>query len=112
MSDYNGWKNYPTWNVKLWLDNDESTVEWVKSMYAEAADNIGKGAQLRPMVFSLKEWTLFEFRDRLEDAIKRQAEMEIETPSMFTDCLQWAIGQADFFQIAKAYQEEFTGYDA
>lgn len=23
MSDYNGWSNYPTWNIYLWASNDE-----------------------------------------------------------------------------------------
>jgi hypothetical protein len=27
MSNYNGWTNYETWLVKLWLDNDQWSQE-------------------------------------------------------------------------------------
>lgn len=26
--EYNGWTNYETWNVALWMDNDESSYQY------------------------------------------------------------------------------------
>ncbi len=29
--EYNGWPNYETWNVMLWLDNDEEMYRYYRS---------------------------------------------------------------------------------
>jgi hypothetical protein len=29
MSAYNGWTNWETWNVNLWLTNDEGSYAWL-----------------------------------------------------------------------------------
>lgn len=30
MSDFNGWKNWETWNVALWIQNDEGIYRKAK----------------------------------------------------------------------------------
>lgn len=32
LPTYNGWPNYPTWNVALWMDNDESDYHYAREL--------------------------------------------------------------------------------
>jgi len=42
MSDYNGWSNYETWCVKLWIDNDEYLCNhWQPEVVRDAKDVYG-----------------------------------------------------------------------
>src|SRR4051812_45468653 len=36
---YNGWANYETWAVALWLDNEQSSYERVREMAEDAWHN-------------------------------------------------------------------------
>ena len=42
MSDgYNGWKNYETWNVALWIQNDEGLCERALVLFASPDSPVG-----------------------------------------------------------------------
>lgn len=87
MSDntYNGWTNYQTWVVKLWLDNEypgfeDEALEWLE---------------------------MTESVTGLADAIENlHQENAPEVSGVYSDLMTHALGTVDWYEIAEAYAED------
>lgn len=84
---YNGWSNYETWAVKLWLDNAQGTAE---DMEALARSNNGDEYRMSQAVKSYVE-------DMMPDL----------GASMFADLLNASLSEVDWYEIAESYLEDY-----
>lgn len=95
---YNGWKNYPTWCVNLWLSNDESlcnqTYELVRGQLSFQHLEMNGLERLRVGDY-LKVWVTDELTPDLG-------------ASFPSDLLGYALDQVDWYEIADAWIETVT----
>ncbi len=62
---YNGWPNRETWNVMLWMDNEEGAYRYYRDKV-----NICKERKLRVSGVRAKNWVETCFGDSTPDGIK------------------------------------------
>lgn len=102
---YNGWKNYETWAVALWLDNDESTYREVRAIAAECqADCAERLAKPREEYGDPWGESSFVrsvpnlFAESLKDFVDN--DMPDLGASMWADLLGAAFSEVDWHEIA------------
>jgi hypothetical protein len=83
---YNGWKNYETWCVALWIDNEESTYNWACEVVRDHKE-------------------LYEAADVLKECIEEMNPLR-DTSTMWTDLMNAALSEVDWYEIAEHYKEE------
>ena len=83
--EYNGWRNYETWVVNLWLTNDEVSYNYLYDL-ARETPNKGELAEI------LKDDTEDRYYDLQDNS---------EVPGMFQDLLLRAINRVDWIEIAE-----------
>ena len=91
---YNGWSNYPTWNVKLWLDNDQGLYNAVQDM-ARRASNKHLSDLSGATVMLAQELQAF-VEELLPDL----------GASFASDLLGWAVGQTNWYEMAQNIMED------
>ena len=84
--EYNGYTNYQTWNVALWLDNDEVLYDLVR-MKAQELDKPSR----------IADW--------LKDFVTDRSPLA-STASMFSDLLGHALAAVDWYEIAENLLED------
>ncbi len=105
MSDakrYNGWANYETWNVVLWIDNDQGSygyqVEMAKEAWKDADGRKSYASQTR------LDRAKCLLADRLKDWVEEMA--PDLGASMFADLLNAALSEVDWYEMAENFLED------
>ena len=87
---YNGWANYETWAVNLWLTNDEESYNKAQRVVDESEDE-NEAAE------NLKEYI---------ENLKRKLYLFIDNANLFSDLLNAAISEVNWHEIAQAFMDE------
>jgi hypothetical protein len=99
-SSYNGWSNYETWVVNLWLGNDEDSYNTCRSLAQRCILEA-----VADEVFSRKERACYQLSNELKEMIEERNPIASEA-SVYADLLNASIGEINWKEIANGYLEE------
>jgi len=103
MSDreYNGWANYETWLVNLWMDNEQGSQEF----FREQAREIYDAAKPKPNPgFTQAQLARIRFADWLKE-YHEENRPEMPTCGLYYDLLSGALSEVNWNEIARHYIE-------
>ena len=86
---YNGWSNYETWNVKLWMDNDEGSYRYWNEQVQQLWEDTDHDKD--------------ETTRKLADAIESEHTDNMpEMSGTYADLLGAALSEVDWYEIAES----------
>lgn len=100
---YNGWTNYPTWAVNLWLSNDEG-------LYNEAlerARTVAGETESRSEYWTLEQSHRFGLADELKTWVTDELAPDLGA-TFAADLLGYALELVDWHEIANAWLEDVS----
>jgi len=103
MQTYNGYANYETWLVALWIDNDQNNIyHWVE--IAKYHYDIAKDTKY----FTKKEEAIISFSDDMKEWYEDNMPDSEEIGGLFRDMIHAALGCVDWHELAGKYMDQYT----
>lgn len=94
---YNGWTNYETWCVALWMDNEESSYRYWRKVVLEVYELTNRES----------EPAKIRFAQRLKDEHEDKSPL-IDSANVYTDLLNAALSEVNWYEIAENLISDVT----
>lgn len=103
--EYNGWYNYETWAVKLWMDNERGTASYWQEQTEYLLSDEGQQAHSSRynndrITFKPEEIARLALMEQLKEEHEEANPLE-ETATVFTDLLRGALAEVNWREIAQ-----------
>lgn len=98
---YQGWTNYPTWAVNLWMANDEPMYLEALAMAGQAVKDAPDDPNVSEGIWSVEDTAKFRLADSYKDWLTELS--ELDEASFRSDVFGWAMEQVNWEEIAATW---------
>lgn len=104
-STYQGWTNYETWAVNLWISNDQGSEEYWGAIALECWEDAPEIRQVRERTWTREEAPVFLLADRLKSEFEEGKDNLLDetkqSSSVWADLLGAALSEVNWQEIAR-----------
>lgn len=106
-NEYNGWYNYETWAVALWIDNEEGSQNYWNEQASELLTNAEIPDYMAGLTWSKEDQATKDLADLLKEQHEEQAADMLERSkascSIMADLLNAALSEVNWHEVAKHF---------
>lgn len=103
-SGYQGWKNYETWAVHLWLTGDQSSDRQCMALARYAIALAPDCGQVQEGTWRTEEAPRLLLADQLKEVVDSRSPLR-DSSSLYSDLLGSAMYEVDWVEVAEAFLE-------
>jgi hypothetical protein len=96
---YQGWTNYETWTVSLWLDNEEASYRYWREAAATCRHEVGDSTGVCDGTWTVQEAAALMLADMLKREIGTAS--PLQQPGMYSDLLSAALSEVNWQEVAE-----------
>ncbi len=99
---YNGWTNYETWCVKLWMDNVESSDRYWCAVTEQVYRAAEAGRSLTKLDVAKSDLA------KILKTEHEEAQSSLEVKGLWSDLLSAALSEVDWCEIAGSLLDDYA----
>jgi hypothetical protein len=105
---YNGYKNYETWSVSLWLSNEQFLDDQMGELADQAVAEAPDDSNVKTNIWSEREAARYNLSKMIKDWVDEDRENVpgMRENNMYTQLLDGALSDVDWGEVADGYLED------